>query len=62
MLKDTAEDLINGWCHKTFQTTYWGGGDTPLPKFLETTIGMTMKSLPNVGIYNEAQNQKKILT
>ena len=30
------------------------------PKILETKIGMTVKFLSDVGIYKEAQKQKKI--
>ena len=29
------------------------------PKISGTTMGMTIKSLPDVGIYKEVQNQKK---
>ena len=37
-----------------------GGGVPPPPKISGTTKGMTMKFLPDVGIYNEARNKKKI--
>ena len=37
-----------------------GGGSTP-PKISGTTKGMTMKFLPDVGIYLEARNQKIFL-
>ena len=35
-----------------------GGGSTP-PKISGITKGMTMKFLPDVGVYKEARNQKK---
>ena len=38
------------------------GGGPPLPKISGTTKGMTMKFLPDVGVYREARNQKKVLT
>ena len=36
-----------------------GGGNT---KISGTILGMTMKFLPDVRIYKEAQNQKQFLT
>ena len=40
------------------------GGEVvpPPPKISGTTKGMTMKFLPDVGVYKEAQNQKFFLT
>ena len=38
-----------------------GGGSTP-PEISGTTKGMTMKFLPDVGVYKEARNQKVFLT
>ena len=32
------------------------------PEISGTTKGMTMKFLPDVGVYKEARNQKKFLT
>ena len=37
-----------------------GGMETPPLKISGTTIGTTMEFSPDVGIYQEAQNQKKI--
>ena len=37
-----------------------GGMETHTPKISVTTIGMTIKILPNVDIYKEAQNQKNL--
>ena len=37
------------------------GGDAP-PEISGTTKGMTMKFLPDVGVYKEARNQKRFLT
>ena len=39
-----------------------GAGNTHTPKISGTTKGMTMKFLPDVGIYMEAQNQKTSFT
>ena len=38
-----------------------GGGSTP-PEISGNTKGMTMKFLPDVGVYKEARNQKIFLT
>ena len=38
----------------------WGIKTTP--KISQISQGMTMKFLPDVGIYKEAQNQKNVLT
>ena len=39
-----------------------GGLETTPPKISGTTLGMTMKFLPDVGNYKEAQNQIQILS
>ena len=41
---------VNGICLFLQLNGIWGGGSTP-PKISGTTKGMTMKFLPDVGIY-----------
>ena len=45
-----------------FSDSLMEGVESTPPKISGTTKGMTMKFLPDAGIYSEARNKKKILT
>ena len=60
-MESKAYQLIASAFSDSLKASGEGGGSTP-PEISGTTKGMTMKFLPDVGIYKEAQNQKKNLT